>query len=69
MYLHIGSDMMLQTDSIIGIFDVSTVKTFFPPTANKYSSGILTDKGLFFSEISSLTLKKRAEVIFTHEQP
>ena len=77
MYLHLGSDAMIPVNKIIGIFDLPTIKlsslrmkelsALQAGEVEKYASFILTDSGLFFSEISAITLKKRAENMFAQE--
>ena len=72
MYLHLGLDMMVDARKIIGIFDIKTFKNDLFSHINKKngvlqensSSYVLTDKEIFFSEISPLTLKKRFENMF-----
>lgn len=72
MYLHLGLDMMIDARKIIGIFDIKTFKNDLFSHINKEngviqensSSYVLTDKEIFFSEISPLTLKKRFENMF-----
>ncbi len=74
MYLHLGSDVMIPVTKIIGIFDLPVMEasSLSMPWADgmkngKYTSFLLTDTGIFFSEISSITLKKRADNLFSQE--
>lgn len=75
MYLHIGLDIMIDARKIIGIFDIKTFKSDFLKNIAKtnssfkesYSSYIITDEEIFFSEISSITLKRRFDNIFSVE--
>lgn len=74
MYLHIGLDVMIENKKVIGIFDLQTVKKdFLQKFTNKesdldnYVSCVLTSEGIFFAEISSTTLQKRAENLFKKE--
>lgn len=64
MYLHLGLDVMIETKKIIGIFDLKSVTRDFIKNIeipDKYNSCILTLDGVFFSEISSVTLLKRSD--------
>ena len=64
MYLHIGLDLMLDAKKIIGIFDIDLFKADEKEKISlkkKYSSFILTDTKIYFSEISAITLKRRME--------
>ena len=64
MYLHIGLDLMLEGKQIIGIFDIALFKTDEKEKISlkkNYSSFILTDTKVYFSEISAVTLKKRMD--------
>ena len=81
MYLHIGNNIVIGTEEIIGIFDVNSLKkekTFLETFNNlkknkqiidisegKQKSYILINKegniGVYISNISSLTLKRRIE--------
>jgi len=74
MYLHLGLDVMIENKKIIGIFDLQTIKKDFwqkfteeKAFSKEYVSCILTSDGIFFSEISSTTLQKRAENLFKKE--
>ena len=77
MYVHLGGDKILRSKDIIAIFDVSIEKSskisgLFMDQAYKRKqvekigeeetkSIILTEDKIYFSPISSSTLKKRAE--------
>ena len=75
MYLHLGLDMMVDARKIIGIFDIKTFRDDLFSHINKKngvskensSSYVLTEKEIFFSEISPVTLKKRFESLFTDD--
>lgn len=81
MYIHIGGDAMVNTADIIGIFDVNiqqsqSTKQFlqsFRERGNfevldnsETKSFVVTIQKIFFSPISSTTLKKRA-LVFANE--
>ncbi len=77
MYLHLGSDVSVHTDEIIGIFDIEKV------TVDKYmkdylsycqkqgkiyyvsldmpKSIVVCDDTVYITNVSCLTLRKRAE--------
>lgn len=78
MFLHIGNNMVLPTNDIVGIFDIGTLqekstKEFLKiakeegfveeneKELQKNRSFILTQQNVYFSPISSITLKKRVE--------
>lgn len=73
MYLHIGSDYMVEAKKILAIFSCRRLQeNFLEESGSRYtivdatrgeecSSFILTDKIIYLSPISSSTLKKRFE--------
>ncbi|MDR2006469.1 MAG: hypothetical protein LBP78_04415 [Acidaminococcales bacterium] len=65
MYLHIGSGVVVDTKKVIGVFNLKGLKENLFCTEEFKREGdfscVLTDEGVFFSELSSLTLQKRAE--------
>jgi len=78
VFIHIGGDTMVRTSDIVGIFDIevknspNTAK--FVELARKketvkmaevgaIKSFIVTDQKFYFSPISSLTLKRRAQFV------
>lgn len=81
MYLHLGSDFVIKNTDIIAIFNVRGCKEDMYDNlvkSNKYevvdlsegseqSSLVLTEKVIYISAISALTLKKRAENVFIDE--
>lgn len=81
MFLHIGRDISVEYKKILGIFDFYDTKSpiikqiinkkLFVDKPFEYISKedvvscIVTDDKIFFSNISSSTLKKRAENLFS----
>jgi len=76
MFLHLGSDIVVPGKEVLGIFDLETFSdkysakflntiSFKMPIEkigeDSYKSLVLTDKKIFLTPISSLTLKKRWE--------
>lgn len=82
MYLHLGGDCMVKNSEVIAVFNLRHPQSliyqeYVAKNQGKYkivdasggedfSSCILTADTLYFSAISSLTLKKRAEEGFFH---
>ena len=80
MYLHLGADCMVKNSEIIAILDVrhpqsliytdyvekyrERYKVVDAAEGEDYASIILTEKTLYLSAISALTLKKRADAGF-----
>lgn len=75
MYLHIGGDVVISLEGLIGIFDTrigdsASNDTFFQRALASDSahvidpsdikSVVLTQESIYFSPVSSWTLKKRA---------
>jgi hypothetical protein len=70
MFLHIGGDTMVRLRDVIGIFNMQTPDLlenieaspvdFDENQAGAVKSCIVTTDKVYFSPISSLTLKKRA---------
>ena len=82
MFLHLGSDAMVPIAEVIAILDIRNKKSaaYRQYLADKKgnrsivdlaegdpSSYVLTNKTVYLSNISSLTLKKRAEEEFYQE--
>jgi hypothetical protein len=78
MFLHLGADTVIPLGSIIAIFDmrvtnsaitsqyIDNIKTknkIIDISDNSAKSFIITDENIYFSAISSHTLKKRAGYI------
>ncbi|MCF8565717.1 DUF370 domain-containing protein [Alicyclobacillus tolerans] len=76
MFIHIGGDTMVHLEDVIGIFDIQSKSSPLTAQfleqikqqpaievvdPGEIKSFILTDKKLYYSPISSLTLKKRAQ--------
>lgn len=76
MFIHIGGDTMVRLKDVIGIFDIHTKdspdnETLIENAKNRndleivelgdIKSYVVTNKKLYYSPISSLTLKKRAQ--------
>lgn len=77
MYLHLGSDCMVKNSEIIAIFNLrdqqsNIYRDYIEKYQNRYkiidlsehgdfASCIITEKIIYLSAISSLTLKKRLE--------
>lgn len=80
MYLHLGVDYMVKNSEIIAIFNLGHPQSqVYADYVKKYGaryeiidasggegyySCVLTEKTMYLSSISSLTLKKRAETGF-----
>ncbi|MBX5435772.1 MAG: DUF370 domain-containing protein [Alicyclobacillaceae bacterium] len=79
MFIHIGGDTMIHCKEIIGIFDIraksngSTAPLFELACRNQAiqmvetgdpRSFVVTDRMVYCSPISSLTLKRRAEQLW-----
>ncbi len=77
MFLHLGADTVVPLDTVIAITDIKTVnspinreflkimkdeKLVYDISENDPKSFIITDKIVYLSAISSLTLKKRAGI-------
>ncbi len=76
MFIHLGGDVMVQSKEVIAIFDVKmnyssdSTKEFLDVAdeegfvvvidENETKSFVVTTRKVFYSPISSLTLKKRA---------
>lgn len=79
MFIHLGGDTLVNSKKIIAILNVESVlgantsKEFLKtaqeegfianPDQKEYKSVIITDKDIYLSPISSITLKKRASYI------
>ncbi|RFU67248.1 DUF370 domain-containing protein [Peribacillus saganii] len=75
MYLHVGEDILIKTDDIIAIldkqlFDQSSITEDFLKQREQVSlnlakgsikSVVITDKHIYYSPLSSGTLKKRSQ--------
>lgn len=76
MYVHLGANCLINSEEIIGIFNLKEHKNLYKSfqknyqgeyevrdlTENEdYYSCILTDKVIYLSTISAMTLKKRTE--------
>lgn len=85
MFLHIGNNMVLPTNEIVGIFDISSLeakstKEFLKISreegfvhdngkeSQKFRSFILTLQNIYFSPISSTTLRKRVKSFYARTQ-
>ena len=80
MYLHVGSDYMVKNSEIIAVFNLHYPETdiydeFMKNNRSRYEvvdatggegcySFVLTEKTIYLSSISSLTLRKRIEENF-----
>jgi hypothetical protein len=76
MFIHLGGDVIIRVSEIVAIFDLATERTskiseqFFKQAVisekviyiekDEVKSFILTEKKIYYSPISSSTLKKRA---------
>jgi extracellular matrix regulatory protein B len=76
MFIHLGGDVMVPSKEVIAIFDIKmkysseSTKEFLDVAdeegfvvtidPNESKSFVLTTKNVYYSPISSLTLKKRA---------
>ena len=81
MYLHLGSDVSVHVDDIIGIFDIEKVTVekymneylsycqkngkIYYVSLNMPKSIIVCSDIVYISNVSCLTLKKRAELLRT----
>jgi hypothetical protein len=79
LFIHLGGDTMIRTSDLIAIFDIETERNSkitkqFIETASKnkknivvgeeeMKSFIITEDHIYYSPISSTTLKKRAKLI------
>lgn len=79
MFIHLGGDTLINAKRIIAILNADNVlganssKEFFKtaqeegfvanPDQKEYKSIVITDKEIFLSPISTLTLKKRANFV------
>ncbi|QQE78959.1 extracellular matrix regulator RemB [Alicyclobacillus sp. SO9] len=78
MFIHIGGDTMVRLEDIIGIFDLSAKDSpdtnSYLELAKRANSAkiidvgelksfVVTNKALYYSPISSLTLRKRAAIL------
>ncbi|SEP40602.1 MULTISPECIES: extracellular matrix regulator RemB [Propionispora] len=83
MFLHLGADTVIPLKNVISINDLRTVKSginheflktmreeqmIVDISDNNPKSFVLTDKVVYLSAISSLTLKKRAGQIPEEEE-
>jgi hypothetical protein len=82
MFIHLGGDKIIRASELIAIFDLSIEKSSkiskqFIQQANKdkrtefigeeeCKSLVVTRNKVFYSPISSTTLKKRANQLLTH---
>ena len=78
MFLHLGSDVSVALKDVIAINDYSYLKTInkeflknmrskkfiFDISENDPKSFVITDKKIYLSAISSVTLKKRADNLY-----
>ncbi|WP_331446036.1 extracellular matrix regulator RemB [Natranaerobius thermophilus] len=83
MFVHIGDNIVLPIKEIVGIFDISVLedkatRDFLKISEeegfvknNKYDnrerSFVLTGQNIYFSPITSVTLKKRIEKIYNQQ--
>jgi extracellular matrix regulatory protein B len=78
VFIHIGGDTMVRMKDIIGIFDIHVQTSPYTARFIEYAkhndaievvevgdikSFVVTEKKLYYSPISSLTLKKRANIL------
>lgn len=79
MFIHLGGDVMVQSKEVIAIFDVKmkyssdSTKEFLDVAdeegfvvvidENETKSFVVTTRKVYYSPISSLTLKKRAAFV------
>lgn len=83
MFVHIGDNVVLPVKDIVGIFDVSILedkatKDFLQISEeegfvknlgdDRRSSFILTTQNIYFSPISSGTLKKRIDNLYDYDE-
>ena len=78
MFLHLGSDVSVDLKDVIAINDYSYLKTInkeflknmrskkfiIDISENDPKSFVITDKKIYLSAISSVTLKKRADNLY-----
>ena len=78
MFLHVGSDVSVALKDVIAINDYSYLKTInkeflknmrskkfiIDISENDPKSFVITDKKIYLSAISSVTLKKRADNLY-----
>ena len=78
MFLHLGSDVSVALKDVIAINDYSYLKTInkeflknmrskkfiIDISENDPKSFVITDKKIYLSAISSITLKKRADNLY-----
>jgi hypothetical protein len=75
MFLHLGGNIDILNQEIIAILDYQSIRnnpdhqyivdrcnSIHPTDQDKIKSVILTREEIYFSPISSLTLKKRADI-------
>lgn len=81
MFLHVGADVVVSLKKVIAILDLRTAregvatrefidlrhseKVVFDISGGDAKSLVLTEREVFLSPISSLTLKKRADFLAT----
>lgn len=79
MFIHLGGDKLINSKSIVAILNADSVmganssKEFFKTAQEEgfianfnqkeYKSIVITDKDIYLSPISTLTLKKRADFV------
>lgn len=76
VFLHLGNDVSIRTKDIISIFDYGILPKSFHPDhlvdATEEGQGrkslVLTEHALYISALSSLTLKRRAEMVSDMEE-
>ena len=83
MFVHIGDNIVLPIKDVVGIFDVSVLEDkatkdfmqiseeegFVKNTGDqRESSFILTGQNIYFSPISSMTLKKRIDYLYEYDE-
>jgi len=64
MYMHIGNNQMIRLETIIAIVDLKTIQANSGVNHHEKSI-IITDKDVFYSSISSVTLLERTKVPLT----
>ncbi|KYO67252.1 extracellular matrix regulator RemB [Thermovenabulum gondwanense] len=78
MFIHIGKNTVIKSRDVIAILDSSTAKSaatseflqiakeegFVKSEEKEGKSIIITEKNIYFSPISSITLLKRANILF-----
>ena len=81
MFLHIGNDVLIKYKEIIGIFELQgnlsevhkqiQANNLFNARQHIYinkkdiKSCVLTDRNVYFSNISSITLKRRGQTLLS----